>query len=99
MRIPKIPKRAGPVRTAHSEGPSTRSAEATTQYIRGGFSKYLTPARRGVTQSPEASIARGISEYRPSSGLARGAEPRRKKKKAPNRTANSNASRRQHGAS
>ena len=33
-----------------------------------GFSKYLSPFKRGVIQSPDASISWGIAAYRPSSG-------------------------------
>jgi hypothetical protein len=39
----------------------TGSAAAVTQYWKGGFSKYLRPFRRGVTQSPVAAISRAIS--------------------------------------
>jgi hypothetical protein len=36
-------------------------AVAVAQYCSGGFSKYLMPLRRGVSQSPLATISRGIS--------------------------------------
>ena len=34
---------------------------AVSQYCRGGFSKYLRPFTRGVTQSPVTYISRAIS--------------------------------------
>jgi hypothetical protein len=42
--------------------PNAVSAAALAQYCSGGFSKYLMPFRRGVTQSPLAAISREISE-------------------------------------
>ncbi|HZP12639.1 MAG TPA: hypothetical protein VFB36_09480, partial [Nevskiaceae bacterium] len=51
--------------TPHGLGATTPNAAklaAVAQYCSGGFSKYLSPSRRGVTQSPVASISREISE-------------------------------------
>src|SRR5947208_2773656 len=59
-------------RELHSLTPKTSYAIAVAQYWSGGFSKYRRPSKRGVTQSPLASISRGISAYRPSSGSRSG---------------------------
>ncbi len=62
------PASAGTSRAVHSRTPNALKAAAVAQYWNGGFSKYLRPFRRGVTQSPDAAISRAISAYRPSSG-------------------------------
>ena len=49
-------------RAANSSSPKTLSAAALAQYWSGGFSKYFTPFKRGVIQSPLATISREISE-------------------------------------
>jgi hypothetical protein len=41
--------------------PNASYAAAVSQYCSAGFSKYLMPSRRGVSQSPLATISRGIS--------------------------------------
>src|SRR5215469_11359094 len=48
-------------RELHSEGPATEYTAAVAQYCSGGFSKYLSPSKRGVSQSLLTSISRGIS--------------------------------------
>ena len=55
------PASAGTSRAGHSCTPNALNAAAVAQYCMGGFSKYLRPLRRGVTQSPEAAISRAIS--------------------------------------
>ncbi len=62
------PASAGHSRAVHSSAPSTWYETAVSQYCSGGFSKYLRPFNRGVTQSPEVTISCGICAYRPSSG-------------------------------
>jgi hypothetical protein len=64
----RMPASAGASRAVHSCTPKTLNATAVAQYWNGGFSKYLRPFRRGVTQLPETAISRAISAYRPSSG-------------------------------
>ena len=46
------PASAGTRRAVHSCTPNALNAAAVAQYCSGGFSKYLRPFRRGVTQSP-----------------------------------------------
>ena len=41
--------------------PNASNATAVSQYCSGGFSKYLSPFRRGVSQSPLVAISRAIS--------------------------------------
>jgi len=48
-------------RAAQSRSPKTSKKAAVAQYCSGGFSKYLKSLRRGVSQSPLATISRGIS--------------------------------------
>ena len=48
-------------RVVHSLTPNSVYAVAVAQYCNGGFSKYLKPFMRGVSQSPLATISRGIS--------------------------------------
>jgi hypothetical protein len=48
-------------RAAQSWTPNRLSAAAPAQYCSGGFSKYLKPFSRGVTQSPLCAISREIS--------------------------------------
>ena len=50
------------MRAVNSLSPSSEKAAALAQYCSGGFSKYLMPFSRGVTQSPLAAISREISE-------------------------------------
>ena len=50
------------MRAVNSFSPKAAKAAAVAQYCRGGFSKYLMPFSRGVTQSPLAAISREISE-------------------------------------
>ena len=57
----EAPTSAGHSRAVHSCTPNARKAAAVIQYCSGGFSKYLRPLRRGVTQSPLAAISRAIS--------------------------------------
>ena len=61
MRTLASPSRAGIIRADHSSSPKTAKVAAVIQYWSGGFSKYLSPFSRGVTQSPETVISRGIS--------------------------------------
>src|ERR1700692_140451 len=70
---------ASPVhsRAGTSLCPRPRNASAVSQYCSGGFSKYTSPLRRGITQSPLLNISRGISAYRPSSGSNSGLCARR----------------------
>jgi hypothetical protein len=58
---PANPVSAGQRRVVHSSTPNALNAAAVAQYWSGGFSKYLYPFRRGVSQSPLATISRGIS--------------------------------------
>ena len=47
---------AGQMRAVHSDSPKTLYAAAVAQYCSAGFSKYLMPLRRGVTQSPDCAM-------------------------------------------
>jgi hypothetical protein len=47
-------------RAAQSWTPRILKAMATAQYMSGDFSRYATPSRRAVTQSPDVSIVRAI---------------------------------------
>ena len=47
-------------RAAQSSCPKTPIDAAIIQYTRGGFSRYATPSRRAVTQSPDFSIFTAI---------------------------------------
>ena len=58
---PPSPNSAGVSRAANSPGPNSVRANPTVQYTSGGFSKYGTSFSCGITQSPRASISRGIS--------------------------------------
>src|SRR5260221_569945 len=57
----RTPASAGASLADHSCAPKTLNAAAVAQYCNGGFSKYLSPFSRGVTQSPETAISRAIS--------------------------------------
>jgi len=57
----RTPASAGASLADHSCAPKTLNAAAVAQYCNGGFSKYLSPFSRGVTQSPETDISRAIS--------------------------------------
>ena len=61
MATARIPANAGIPRAVHSCTPRLLNAAAVTQYCNGGFSKYLRPLRRGVTQLPDTLISRAIS--------------------------------------
>lgn len=52
--------RARGSRAAAAPVPKSLRLTAVSQYWKGGFSKYSTPFRVGVIQSPLASISRGI---------------------------------------
>ena len=58
---PRIVPSAGGRRAPHSPTPNAANAAAVNQYWSGGFSKYLRPSSRGVTQSPVTTISRAIS--------------------------------------
>ncbi len=60
-RTPAKPVSAVHSRDVHSLAPNASYASAVVQYCSGGFSKYLRPFSRGVSQSPLATISRGIS--------------------------------------
>ena len=60
-KIPRKPVRAGHRRAVHSSAPNSANAPAVAQYCSGGFSRYLIPLCRGVTQSLESSISRPMS--------------------------------------
>ncbi len=60
-RMPAKPISAAQSRDTQSWMPSTSKKPAVAQYCSGGFSKYLKPFSRGVIQSPDATISRGIS--------------------------------------
>ena len=59
---PRNPVSAGHRRAVQWCSPNIVKAVAVAQYCSAGFSKYLMPLRRGVSQSPLATISRGISE-------------------------------------
>ena len=61
MKIPAKPASAVQSRADQSATSNSVKKAAVVQYCSGGFSKYLKPFRRGVIQSPLASISRGIS--------------------------------------
>src|SRR5581483_1707911 len=55
-----IEKIATGMRAAQSCTPKIMYETAIIQYLSGDFSRYGTPSRRAVTQSPELSILRAI---------------------------------------
>ena len=57
----KKPVSAVHKREVHWCWPNASYAAAVAQYCSAGFSKYLRSLRRGVSQSPLATISRGIS--------------------------------------
>ena len=59
--MPARPRSAVQSRATQSRSPSASKSAAVAQYCSGGFSKYLKPFNRGVTQSPLATISREIS--------------------------------------
>ena len=59
--VSEMPATAVGRRAVHSSTPKAVKASAPSQYCRGGFSKYLRPLRRGVSQSPVTAISRAIS--------------------------------------
>ncbi len=59
--MPAKPVSAAHNREAQSVIPNASKKNPVAQYCSGGFSKYLKPFSRGVIQSPEATISRGIS--------------------------------------